>query len=535
MAFALRHFTGRNLKPEDPSGSRLEYVGSLVKGKAKIHAHDLKEVLNPATWQVLRVLQLHRDEKGITHITRQGIISATARYAKLDKVEEPIALTDNQVKHALRILRQAGLVEDLGWDYIPVPFREQPAGSPVEIQEVFVRKVYGSYLKDGGDGKIYVPSRTVLWLKQRNWGGKRAKRSPGVGLENSLKTPVCKPASLLGNFQEVPPKVKSPSPALSSPSETSGSGEGWPPAAAAPKNQRSTAVGSHIITRPPEQNSPGAKPEPDLFAPSDNVNEEPCIGEALPRDLGEISGGRGSYDPRNYPLSWAPGPRWDSLGIVPHYPECISASTPRPAPLKEDEEEDQQIERMLVAYQMGVEHYFSRDLGKSRVKVATFLQARKQPKLWALLQSARQALLELQLAPEEWVGFRCKVMQDGMEKEGLSPRMSKGKFSPPAIFVIYEVAKIRKWASWCEEKNPVAAMTAYYPPAYKILVNRYSLMQAELVRLGEGISSEKIYDVVQKWFPRDSFKKLLALARQQANAYTADIQRRIRAGEWVWV
>ena len=169
-----------------------------------------------------------------------------------------------------------------------------------------------------------------------------------------------------------------------------------------------------------------------------------------------------------------------------------------------------------------VESAFRRAYNTAHVRVfgrrsyASGLVRRADPAKWI---PAAQLLREERIPPLAWALFMLREVWLGkMEKQG----------SPTPHFV-WDAAKVAKWARWCRTSvGTLHTGRTVWTPALQELAERIGQLRGEL---GRGEPTEA---VVERCFPKQLQRTLMARAAAEAEQARESIERRIFDGEWMW-
>lgn len=543
----------------------------LVGGKT-VELAELPALLHPTTFDVWKILAGCRDEMGETHITVAGIGELLA--------QRGIRIGARAVQHQLARLRAAGLVEDLGWQVRRVPHR---AIGELVSREVFVRRVYGALvekadLTPAGDllppRLCYsVPAKTLLFSRSlaphggaREGAGRKKKevKVPRIvkprndSEKNQDFTPSnsrCRPdLETLGGFH--PPSnprgtedregsTKAPSPSASGRS----GGDATECAAlasslgAAPQTPPEKPRVRYLVDPTPEEVAPvystplgsgdlhpsltaAAPPREELLPAKEELADPPAEEEEVE---GSIVIGDDYLPPNHHKMfsgsrPWGP---WLEAGVPDHPSHEELPRVVIPPPPLINRLDDADACRWLLRY---YDAACFRWLGQKVSLIAKRRRVRdfEEP---MLLRAAR-AFRDHKIAPVAWASFMISVVWKGLE-----PKERRGRLFPPLGFVWSESwirdPKRRRW--FYEYRKTFSGGRIIPVPEREEFTDRYAAMIQDLHR--EAVTyddREKIRRIVERHFPGDLFRDLIARAWQESKAVHAAMVEQVTSGGWVW-
>lgn len=448
---------------------------------------DLARALGPATWRCWTALLTLRDAEGDTHATTETI-AAQAQ------------LSEGGVKRALARLRRIGLVEDIGWYWLPVPCRCRPEEGP-HLHEVYLRRVFGGLPRlDGQPAETVtaqVPARVGTWaLTAPGHGGKRAKAGRPVGIAE--KGPR-KPRTLAVKAHPVDSN-RTPYKNLR----------------AFPEREAKASLSENAARR-------AARPDVSFSSPIERAVSEAAgtlrLVRPAPGPAEKASEGAQGVSMGGETAAWLDEVGWSGGGSLQRYSPADLAAIPSlaavepaviPAPPRMPAD-DADVERACRrAYSTAHVRVFGRR------PYASGLVRRMDPAKW--LPAAR-ALREEGIPPLAWALFVMREVWVGkMEKK-----------SAPTAHFVWDAAKVEKWARWCRDSvGTMHTGRTVWTPALRDLAERIAHLRAAL---GRG---EPTAQVVARVFPATQQRVLMARAAAEAEQARASIERRIEDGEWLW-
>lgn len=451
----------------------------------------LERALGRRAALVWAILLDRRDREGVTFVAVETIAEAAGCSAKA-------------VLRALERLELAGLVKDIGWG--------GHAG-----RSVYRRRVLGRYL---GRHAADVPSATRTWLKDRARPTPRLRavarairqHAAGEPRATALGLPVPDLVATIGTC----PNPRTHVLALREPGPIRIENIVW--------KERGAVSVVPTKCHTSGRRGPHEVPSKDLRSDDSLVRAAPseqpaCGGHSLSSlarsetEAGSKLGG--SSDPRPIGAFAGAGiPSYPTVDVVPavQFPEQPRLDLTELHTTKGDCRCAQCL--MIAAYEAAVRRRWpDRKIGQVKLTPASAV----------MLGRAAQRLSHYGIPPHHWAAFavdrHIEVKGDGCK--------------PPAIMVVYPVAKIEKMHAWC------SSLAATYgggrimlAPTHRALIRLWEQIQEHLA-MQPPQSVEELRCVLQQ-YSVEKWDAWVEAARRERAVILNDLHARMRKGEWIW-
>lgn len=434
-----------------------------------------------------------------------------AKFAKLHGTSkltaERIGITFVQYKKALSRLRAFGLLQDTGWRRLPV----LRGGLTVRC-DVYVREVLGARYKQRPF--LAVPVEVVAKIKEPP---KQGGRRPGAGRPR-------KPATVF----HVEPSLAKPN--------SNGSEETMEP----PKSNGSTdLISSRSYSTDQSGHAfPSEKPDAPAAAGASILSSEEHEGT-----YGARLGGAAS--------PWIPPMSLAGLPPYPSYDVVKPAVVPSPALISPDLDDRQAALFLLKCYRGA---YLARYQDKCPVRLewlenpsamtsgvtlalkdrgATTTPARavngeiSRFQHYKQLVEVAKLLREKGIAPAAWCAFSIDTWQKyGPKAQARDPNKRA------SVFWVFLASRVEERSGWfSSEYSRYSGGTAIFGRLHKELLQRYAALRSAL-RPGMTLADRE--QLVQKYFPRGRYSKLVEAARDEAFETERQLYRQVERGVFVW-
>lgn len=441
-------------------------VTEAVSGSRSVDRDELMVKLGRPAWHVLQVLWTRRDRNGRTHATRAGIATAKGF----------VAISEDSAKKGLIRLRDAGLVEDIGWQWSIVPPRD-------ERLKVFWRRVRGAQLLRRREGETFcaVPDTTAKWLRTAvTFGGKR----PGAGR---------KPTDSSGSLDSV---------SYSSVPATR-SNQVYPPI---------SPLSALMITQRKADGilSPNGERKP---AATSGVDSDVSYREVTP--AGSVIGVARPTGPTQWP---PPG--------VPRFPDRTviePAQMPYPPKLSAKDSDAWRLKILTRAFRGAMESEYR---GKCWL-LAKGLKANSPNGV--MLLRAGELLEKFEVAPAAWCVFAIRRWRHAREHTETSAK--KKALKPPIKHVFSE----KLIAEQCVDGDRRSTVTEYAPggrvlisPHHRKLGTLYERMRR---RIMAGMPAA---EAVEAFFPDGLYDELVDQARTDSAETQYRLDTDAKDGKFLW-
>lgn len=452
-----------------------------VSGRCTVPEADLRKRLGKTAWAVLGRLWARRDDRtGLTFASDLRVAIDLASQRGKPAPIEP----GGDVYRALKKLRASGLLvsPELGRG----TYDGEDGGDGLGWQtiapygRVFVRQVLGE-LKPW-EHEVMVPREVTAWMKQNterrggprpNSGGAR----PGAGRPKTISKSGGDPPS--GIQQKRRHILLSNNIGVSSSLRSEEGGAAHRP-----------AVG------PFGAQSPGTP----------NGTDTPDAGAAdrLEAILNEAMGGRDGPRPRPVMLP-------DRVWTWP----VRSAQRPLPPFMPPDVDGPLAIARFVAGVYAGA---YQAATGKP---YWPFVRGRSLPNhpTFAAMLGAGRTFHEENVRPARWVLWSFDCWRG--DRNG----------APPPQYVFSTTRLTEHWRWFRDEERGYAGRLDMMGPLEKALGARWLAMRKACLLRGPTETPEQI---VERWFPGDTWERAVQDAQAEASRMQADLDRRAAAGEWLW-
>ena len=552
------------LRLREVVNEQVEIKGYLgTSGKVRMDARSLYRALGPVTWRVYSSLLTFRDETGDTRVTTSSLAVASQT-------------SEAGVKRALVRLRDAALIEDLGWMYLSVPC-SCPKWQGPHLHEVYVRRVYGQLAAAENGTRLvwaWVPVRAAAWLiKSAGLGGRRVnagRKGAGDAQEQEANTPVSKalqksdrtPYKYLSSFssdvlsehQEKPRRCGCVSLFVKEPEEKPSRGHNHLPSYTAKKCRK-----RHCSLHDQPKRVSAAL---DAFLGSSSGGAAPAAASQVVHSINQArhdqrerladaaqSAGKATATPAKARSRMRMG--MDTAKVTIEAQEAPAAFLPSDESVREWTMGGgaQRRRQHLSVEDLQAMTGLLREIKVARVPAPPKLSASMdEAQKLRLMQAAYKAahekvmgsefysrkpltakereamaaaadvLIEHDISPTAWARFSFHAWLEKMRND-----------RAPAAAWLWNAERIVKHRGWCRDATgtqhsnlPLAG------PAYRALIRAYGRLTQEL---GHGRSTA---DVVESVLPADKRKELLAALQNQNARAIKEVSERIQAGEWVW-
>lgn len=482
-------------------------VPMTVAGRARVPEEEFKRKIGRPAFLVLLILWSRRSpQTGETTVTNAGIGRA--------KGFERLGI--KTVEKAITRLRQAGLVEAVGWQK-----RVVPEGRTRVTRDVYVRRIFGALadpasLGIGARSVVFVPLETVAWLESANthgghrWDGNRPPNPGGdptldggsrVG-KGGIKRGDPPGGSRVGSDLTLWDQHKiGVSDLLASLGDT----------AAVRRTGAGLQEGERIaaMLTVPTRERPAERPAPQAsqVTSSDHPTTSCGTRSAL------VEGGLTKVRPLVLPTTPFPGlPPFPGMSLLG------SATVPDPPLLDAALDVHQRAIVLVNTYRRVVEN---------RTKQRCFAFARgvlSQSKHYPLLVKAAEALIEREIPPAAWIAWSIDTAAATAADRGVP-------FKLPPLTVIFSPKAIRTPRGWFTRIGPnYAGGRVVIGRGQRTLFERYARMRADIDREGAWDDPATI---VRRHFP-EGYDQAVATVKAEIVATQKHLQERVAAGEVFW-
>lgn len=523
-------------------------VPLAISGKCRTKPGILRARLGDTAWWVLQVLWGHRAKNGETHITNLGLTHAKGFAAM------PITC----VKHAVCLLKTAGLLTPIGWR-----LREVPCGKGRATIWVFMRYVAGAPAEGslGADSVLFVPAETIAWLNSpRGWGGPRDNSGGYRHGKRRKKTGKEAEVIKMGSTKELRSSVdlskmgSTVSKMGSTPSQQDGVAElgslsltisvvsdslaslGNAPVA-------TSATGDLPAEPSGDRSSPPTSHPPDSGTDPTQLDGPPLLSvrtaDLQPKDAAVAQGGvvcsaSDTRLTRRVPVDTATptGFRFESgmsrprpvampsttLPGIPAYPGASLiglAVVPNPPVLEVEMSDLERAHKLADAYRGAIQARFG------QVAWALKRGPLQGSKFYKNLVESAQTLLDHEIAPAAWAAWSCDVWKQYGDKK-----------KPPPVPWVFSAKRIHERRGWfAAEEETYMGGRVVYGPKQTALATQYLRMRAAIDSAGAHQHPEP---VVARYFPDGAYEAALAAARAEVKAKQTELQRAKDSGTFLW-
>jgi len=210
---------------------------------------------------------------------------------------------------------------------------------------------------------------------------------------------------------------------------------------------------------------------------------------------------------------------------VPRHPTLIELPTPvvpPPPKLTTNKEPDDQFRQITTLWKKAVWCRYG-------VDVHTFTKARRNPsksKYYKRIITLAEILIEKEISPASWIGY-CFDFWHQTEKHPTTD-------PPPISWVLGLAIKPKNRGRYYREASAYRGGRLLWTPTYRILLERLKNMRAELTCLPLSATNATIKQVVDKFFPEDTYDKLKSKIRKETEENEEKLEWCLHQGEWLW-
>lgn len=492
--------------PRTPIG-----VAPSVAGARIVTGESLEAKLGKTAMLVWLRLCARRDNvTGYTHVTVGGL----GRCSWEQHAEE---IQPDSVKYSLKKLREAGLVVDHGrrWKSVACGVTRAP-------RQVFIRTVLGTELIVSGSSTVQymVPEKTAAWLASAGtWGGKRAGAGRKKALENKQNDALEGKSSL--------PLTNQVYPSLGEIKFTSRSTLRDP----------RVSISTDLSLPSGEKEGRELAPIEHIYSSDEQEHVSTMSSVPTPEDAHVVGLGLGTLLPRGgtFPASLARLPPYPGSSLVK---PAVVPSAPK---LNPDQSWEDWLLLMAKAYEGACAQRWPLELrtkvrktgakkGQAYIQRPTGMLGHPRSPKWdsfrEKLKDAAEALLSLDLSPFAWASFSAQVWR-GMNEHKNGERTGKIAKWPPVDW-LWSATRILERGDSPAVHECTEGGTVVYGDTHKLLLSKYTDLQREV---GFGVPVDAALDKV---LPLSEYERLLQQARIEAEDTQRELNRRARAGEWLW-
>jgi len=221
----------------------------------------------------------------------------------------------------------------------------------------------------------------------------------------------------------------------------------------------------------------------------------------------------------------------DGLPRTPSHHEMKRAIIPHPPRLNPDDSPDKHFIKIVSSfYKIHIFRY-----GKN-VEISRHIGYPRGSKHYKLIVEFAKYLIKYKLAPACWIMFSFRVWDEYIttQKEKTKNRKRKKKYIPNVAWV-FSLQRINEQHGWCSRLSyDYRGGTVVYCPAHRELMSRLQKMRHALTKLSPESDEANAREIVDKYFPDNSYAKLLRLGNEQAVETQQSLQELADNGDWLW-
>lgn len=486
-----------------------------VAGKGVVTVAEMRRALLDDAYLVWRTLVRLRDDAKFAALHNTTALTA-----------ERIGLTAVQYKKALNRLRRFGLLHDIGWRYLKV-FR----GGITMRRKVFVREVRGARYKERPF--LAVPLDSVKLVKEPP---KRGGRRKGAGRPCKYATLQAVVQHLFHVEHTLALVVDQKSNGSESYMET-------------PKSNRSTDLIGSRSSSPDQSGHAFLSEKPDAPA----VAALSSGASDLSSSPGQVQESEGAYGARlaGHGQPWIPSLAMEGLPPYPSYEVVKPAVVPAPPQINADYDDRQAALFLLKCYRGAyharydepcpvrlewLENPGARTSGLTidlRERGAEPTPARAvngeitRFQHYEELVTAAKLLRTKGIAPAAWCAFSI----DTWQKYGPKAQF-KDANKRASVYWTFSPKRIEERSGWfSSEYSRYSGGTAIFGRMHKELLQRYGALR---MALRPRMTLDERRALVERYFPRGRYNKLVEAARDEAFATEQDLYGKVERGVFVW-